>query len=84
MPIGKLHLDDSQKTLIEKIYSGGSYLDKLYNLNIPSSQEEAVNLLQEQGIDIKILDDLGNCWSSRWSTPTSIKGKKSIRTLLQW
>ena len=49
---------------------------------IPTSQEVGKKVLGQQGIELRNLEDLGNCWSIRWSTPLGTG--KQRRTLLQW
>ncbi|KAF8497294.1 hypothetical protein JB92DRAFT_2987910 [Gautieria morchelliformis] len=57
-----LHLIDEQLAQIQGTYDAGDEYHRTF-ANDQACQTQAFELLLAQGLDIKALGDLGNCWS---------------------
>lgn len=68
---------------IRSIYDGGTHFHQLYGAT-STSQQVASDTLQDQGVILRNLDDLGNRWSKRWSHIERRKHTTFSRVLLQW
>lgn len=78
-----LHCDSDQLRAIEEIYMKSQHYHRAFTESA-SSQQEARDCLQGQGLNIDDLGDLANGWSRRWSTSTTSKGLAIRRILFQW
>lgn len=81
-----LHCDEVQIAEIQSIYTENHHFHRVFNLS-DMSQNEACGILEQHGLKVDCLDDLGNGWSVRWSKKNN-EGlghiNHSRRILLQW
>ena len=68
---------------IHEKYNKDDVYHQLYADDI-HSQQSVTRLLEEQGLVLQKLGDLGNGWSKRWSSTEGKDNKQYIRVLLQW
>ncbi|KIJ36909.1 hypothetical protein M422DRAFT_260533 [Sphaerobolus stellatus SS14] len=61
-----LHISPQQLRSISDIYTSHSHFHQLFT-DLHSSQQEAAEILGNQGVDIGNLEDLSSRWSVRWS-----------------
>jgi hypothetical protein len=78
-----LHLDTAQSNEIHKLYDSGGEFHHMYTGD-KNSKQEASALLESQGLDLHCLEDLGNGWSTWWSTQGGKGNGKYACVLLQW
>jgi hypothetical protein len=78
-----LHLDTKQQQAIQEHYATCTHFSQLYSDDI-QSQQDASRVMQEQGLNLRNLADLGNGWSTRWSTRGGNGTKLFTRILIQW
>ena len=81
--IPMLHVNDTQVKEIHEEYNRDNVYYQLYADDI-HSQQSAIRLLENQGLVLQTLGDLGNGWSKRWSSMEGKDEKRYIRVLLQW
>ncbi|KIJ42120.1 hypothetical protein M422DRAFT_780089 [Sphaerobolus stellatus SS14] len=79
--IKNLFLDPDQKWQVNQCYEKKEHFLELFS-NTDASQKDAFQVLEVHGLNIRELDDVGNRWSTRWST---VDGKDDTkrRVLLQ-
>ena len=78
-----LHVNDMQVKEIHKKYNKDDVYHQLYADDI-HLQQSVTRLLEEQGLVLQKLGDLGNGWSKCWSSTEGKDNKQYIRVLLQW
>ncbi|KAF8574370.1 hypothetical protein K439DRAFT_1624364 [Ramaria rubella] len=78
-----LHLDKQQVTEVEEHYVTSTIFHQLFSEDL-SSQQAAMSILNEPGLTLRNLADLGNGWSIRWSTRRGKGNKRFAHILLQW
>ncbi|KAF8591727.1 hypothetical protein K439DRAFT_1611008 [Ramaria rubella] len=78
-----LQIDKHQKNKIEQCYETNLNYHRLFS-DDPISQQAAMVILRDQGLALSDLDDLGNSWSTHWSTRGGSGQKRFVHILLQW
>jgi hypothetical protein len=80
-----LQIDDGQLQALQGIYDAKNNFHEFFTTD-DISQAAASDIVLAQGLNIQMLEDLGNRWTKRWSsvnTPVRQEGVQS-RVLLQW
>ncbi|KAF7966089.1 hypothetical protein HWV62_40174, partial [Athelia sp. TMB] len=83
--IDKLSLDENQHKLISTTYRLKYEVSLIFD-DHPTSQSDAMRLMQLHGLDRKAREALENRWNTQWTAgwKSGMRGDYKRRTLLQW
>ncbi|GJJ10373.1 hypothetical protein Clacol_004599 [Clathrus columnatus] len=80
--IKMLQCNTTQIQQIEDIYNDKKQFCRLFETT-ETDQHDAQRILEEHGLEIRCLEDLGNGWSKRWSKDNNLKPGTAQRILMQ-